>query len=362
MKVVTVLGTRPEIIKLSPVIPLFEKAFDHVLIHTGQHYDYNMDGIFFKQLGLKDPDYALGVGSGTHAQQTSKMMVGIEEILMGEKPGLVVTLADTNTPLAAGIVAAKCNISQAHIESGCRSFNRHMPEEINRIVVDHISDILFAPDKEAERNLLNEGIDKKKIFLSGSTVVDACLRNAEIAKKSRIIEELSLDKGDYVIATAHRAENTGDPAILGGIIRAIGRVAEKTNVVFPLHPRTKSMVEKSGIRISGKVKVIEPLGYLEFLKLMSGAKFIMTDSGGIQEEADVLNVPCVIMRNETEWVELVRSGRNLLATTNSSRIVLLAESLLKDEKKLEAMRSAKSNRMPGASEKIASILKSKIKS
>lgn len=356
MKIVTVLGTRPEIIKLSPLIPLLDKGFDHKIIHTGQHYNYEMDRIFFEELGLRDPDYILNVGSDTHGAQTAKMLVGTEKILIDYKPNLVNVLADPNTPLAGALAAAKLNIPVAHIEAGCRSFNRHIPEEINRILIDHCSELLFASDKTAVNNLLREGIPKEKIHLAGSTVIDACLRNSEIAEKSNILDRLSLEQNGYVVATIHRAENTDDLGTFRGIIDAVGEISEDVKVIFPVHPRTRKIMEQNNIFPAKSVVCTEPFGYLDFLKLAKNSKFIITDSGGIQEEADTLNVPCVITRNETEWTELVEAGKNILATTGKDKIVEIAKDLLNNEEKLEKTKKTSSIRNPGASKRIIDVV------
>ncbi len=355
MKVVTVFGTRPEIVKLSPVTPLMDKRFEHVIIHTGQHYNYEMDKIFFDELGLRNPDYSLNVGSATHAVQTANMMVGIEKILMEYKPDIVTVFADPNTPLAGALAAAKLNIPVVHMEAGCRSFNKKMPEEINRILVDHCSELLLASDQTAVNNLVSEGIHKENIRLVGSTVVDAVNRNLKLARKTRVLGNLGITPGGYIVLTLHRAENTDDVGVLNGIITAVNHLSKYVTVVFPVHPRTQKILGKA-VKIDYSVKQTDPLGYLEFLQLISNAKFIITDSGGIQEEADVLNVPCVIARNETEWVELVSAGRNLLASTDPEKIIGISEGLLNDESKLEEIKKIGPIRKPGASQKIVDAI------
>ncbi|MBI3413273.1 MAG: UDP-N-acetylglucosamine 2-epimerase (non-hydrolyzing) [Candidatus Aenigmarchaeota archaeon] len=355
MKAVTIFGTRPEIVKLSPVIPLMDKRFDHVTIHTGQHYDYEMDKIFFDELELRKPDYSLNVGSGSHAVQTAKMMVGVEKILLDYKPDVVNVFADTNTPLAGALAAAKLNMPVVHMEAGCRSFNKKMPEEINRILVDHCSELLLASDQTAVNNLVSEGIHKKNIRLVGSTVVDAVNRNIKLARKTRVLASLGIKPGDYIVLTLHRAENTDNVDVLNGIIKAINHLSKYVTVVFPVHPRTRNILGKAA-KIDDSIKQIEPLGYLEFLKLISNAKFIITDSGGIQEEADVVDVPCVIARNETEWIELVKAGRNILASTDPKKIIEISEGLLNDESKLEEIKKIGSVRKPGASQKIVDVI------
>jgi UDP-N-acetylglucosamine 2-epimerase len=237
LKVITILGTRPEITKLSPVLPVFDKEFDHKVIHTGQHYSYTMDRIFFEELRLRKPDYNLNVGSGTHAEQTAKMLIGIEKILIKEKPDYVVVFADPNTPLAGALAAAKLHIKVVHMEAGTRSFNRKMPEEINRVLIDHCSDILLAPDKKAVQNLAKEGIEKN-VYLVGSTAYEAALRNGEFAKNSNLLNKLKIKKREYILTTVHRAENTNDKKVLGELIGAVNNISEYIDIVLPLHPRT----------------------------------------------------------------------------------------------------------------------------
>ncbi len=356
MKIITVLGTRPEIIKFSPLIPLLDKEFEHRIIHTGQHYNYEMDRVFFEDLELREPDYMLNVGSSTHAVQTAKMMVGTEEILLEYRPDMVIVLGDPNTPLAAALAAVKLNIPVAHLEAGCRSFNRRMPEEINRTIIDHCSEILFTPDETSTKNLISENIPEKKIFMVGSTVVDACLRNIELAKKSDIQERLGVKPDEYIVLTLHRSENTDDLKVLSGILSAVNRLSKETKVIFPIHPRTQKIIGDREM-IDKSVTKIEPVGYLDFLKLLGGAKFVITDSGGIQEEADVINVPCVIARNETEWTELVDAGKNILASTDAERLYTKSSELLRDPSKLKKIKSIGMIRKPGASEKVMGVIR-----
>lgn len=356
MKIATILGTRPEIIKLSPLIPLFDENFEHILIHTNQHYSPEMDYIFFKDLNLRKPDYFLNVGSGSQAYQVGNMMVKIEEILQKEKPEIVIVQGDTNSTLAGALVAAKLNIKLAHVESGCRSFNKKMPEEINRIIADHCSEILFAADEAGYTNLLREGIEKEKIFLTGSTATDALLRNLEYSKKSDIIEKTALPD-NFVTVTLHRAENTNNTAVLKEIISALNEIAEKTTVVFPVHPRTKKFIEDNKIVLGKNIIRTEPLGYLDFIKLMSSSLFVMSDSGGIQEEAAILNIPCLILREETEWQRLVDAGKNIIAGTQKEDITRIAGDLLENKDKLESIKNIKIELLEGVSQKILEVLK-----
>lgn len=355
MNIITVLGTRPEIIKLSPLIPVLNKEFEHKIIHTGQHYSYKMDKIFFEELGLKNPDYFLNVGSSTHGKQTGEMLTKIEGILLDEKPNIVIVQGDTNSTLAGALAASKLHIKVAHVEAGCRSQDKRMPEEINRVLVDHCSDILFAPDEDAFNNLIREGIEKSKIHLVGNTSTDACLRVLDILKSDKL-KELGLEKDNYVTLTVHRQENT-EFNKLKTIIGAVNDISNRFKVVFPVHLRTKKIIETNGIEINGNVLLIEPLGYTDFVTLMANSKFIMTDSGGIQEEAGILNVPCLILRDNTEWKYLVEMGKNMIIGTDQRKIVYNVNDLLDNEEKLKKMKKIEVPIKKGTSEEIISILK-----
>ena len=331
MKLVTILGTRPEIVKLSPTLPIFDKIFEHIIIHTGQHYDYNMDKIFFEQLHLRDPDYNLDIGSGRQAEQTGKMMMKIESILINVKPDAVLVFADPNTPLAGALVASKLHIPVIHFEAGCRSFNKKMPEEINRILTDHCSDLLLAPDKVAYDNLIREGFDEKQIHIVGDIVFDATNRNKQFITDSKILEKFGLTDNKYVLVTIHRAENTANKESLGEIVDFVKYLSSKIDVVFPLHPRTRDTLKSFGLRIDPKIKVVDPQGYIEFLKLISSSRFIVTDSGGVQEEAVVFNKCCLVARNETEWTRLTDIGKNILATNKKENLIKWSDKLLNDD-------------------------------
>ena len=359
MKIATILGTRPEIIKLSPLIPLLDEEFNHILIHTGQHYSYNMDKIFFDELNLRDCDYTLNIGSGTHATQTGKMMIEIEKVLLKEKPDLVVVQGDTNSTLAGAITASKLNIDIAHVEAGCRSFDKRMPEEINRILVDHCSNILFAPDDNAITNLTAEGIQKNSFYLVGNTSIDACLRVVDLFDLNQL-KELNLKKQNYAVLTVHRQENT-EYYKLKEIIKAMNLISEQIRIVFPVHLRTKKIIEENDIQINNNILLIDPTGYKDFIGLVANSKFVMTDSGGIQEECGVLDVPCLILRENTEWEYLVDLGKNLLIGTYYKNITSIVYNLLKNNCKLEEMRNIKAPIKREVSEKIVSILKSNFK-
>ncbi len=325
MKIITVLGTRPEIIKLSPVIDLLEKDsfFEHKIIHTGQHYDFNMDKVFFEELHLPEPVYALQIGSLPREEQLKVMEEKIYSILIKEKPDLVLVQGDTNSTLGGARAAKKCGIKLMHIEAGCRSFNKEMPEEINRIEVDHLADYLIAPDSYACANLEEEEkVSRKKfgkIKTCGSTTYDAISRNSSLINKE-ILQKLGLEENHFILVTIHRAENTEEPNITQ-IVNALNKISETEKLVFPLHPRTKKFIEEKKMMISQNIILIEPQSYLHFLALISSSKFCITDSGGVQEEAVALGKPCLIPREETEWMRPVDDGKNILAGTTFEKII-----------------------------------------
>jgi UDP-N-acetylglucosamine 2-epimerase (non-hydrolysing) len=325
MRIASVVGVRPQFVKASVVSKELRKNNEEVLIHTGQHYDYEMDKIFFEELNIPEPDYYLGVGSGSHGRQTGEMLRKIEEILLSEKPDLVLTYGDTNSTLAGALAASKLGIKNAHIESGLRSFDRSMPEEINRILTDHCSDILFCPTKNAVDNLKREGITEN-VFLTGDVMVDSLLFNKELAEaRSSILSDLNLKSKDYLVATIHRASNTDNKENLQNIVEAFQELNE--NIVFPIHPRTEKLLKNYGLydSLNSSVILTEPLGFLDFIKLMNHAKMILTDSGGVQKEAYILQVPCVTLRDNTEWVETIEDGWNVLVGCNKNNIVKTVE-------------------------------------
>lgn len=335
MRITIVLGTRPEIIKMSPIIRYCEERnLDYSLIHTGQHYSYQLDAAFFHELELPKPTYKLDVGSGTHAEQTGKILVGLESILMRDKPDAVLVQGDTNTVLGSALAAAKLNIDIGHVEAGLRSWDRTMPEEVNRLLTDHLSRYLFAPTKEAKNNLLREGIDAKRTWVTGNTVVDAVLENIEIAsQRLHILRDLDVESGQYFLLTAHRQENVDDPAKLKDLIVALETLYSTYDlpILFPAHPRTLKRLLEFDLSVPEGVRVIEPQGYLEFLLLEKFARLILTDSGGIQEEACVLHVPCVTLRENTERPETLNTGGNILTGTDPRRILKAASTMLAAE-------------------------------
>lgn len=323
MKVASIVGARPNFVKLAPVSREVRRRFDEVIIHTGQHYDYEMDKIFFDDMGIPAPDYHLGIGSGSHGHQTGEMLKKIEEVIISEKPDVVLVFGDTNSTLAGALAAAKLHIYVAHVEAGLRSYDKSMPEEINRVLVDHCSDLLLCPTKTAVENLKIEGI-KRNVYLTGDVMVDAQRDCAKIAEnKSRILADLGIKPKDYSLATIHRASNTDDPDKFRAIIEALEELGD---IVFPCHPRAEKYLRQFGLwdDLNRRARVIKPVGYFDMLMLEKNAKKILTDSGGVQKEAYLLGIPCITLRDETEWVETVADGWNVLVGSSREKIVQLA--------------------------------------
>lgn len=331
MKVAIIIGTRPEIIKMSPIIKgCHEYGVNHFVLHTGQHYSYEMGKIFFDELKLPIAKYNLNIGSGSHAEETGRMLVGIEKVLLEENPSIVLVLGDTNTVLAGALGAAKLGIRVGHIEAGERNYDRNMPEEINRIVTDHISDYLFASTEKAGEILMKEGIASEKIIVTGSTIVEVITESLKIAKGSTALAETGLDTKAYFLATFHRQENVDDSQRLSGILAGLGAVYKEFNmpIVCPVHPRTKDRLKKFGLSIPEGVKTVAPLGYMGFLSLEHHAALILTDSGGVQMEACILQVPCVTLRETTEWSETIEVGANTLSGCGADDIIKGARLML----------------------------------
>ncbi len=331
MMIAIILGTRPEIIKMSPIIRECEKRhIDYFIVHTGQHYSYNMDKIFFDQLGICDARYNLDIGSGMHGEQTAKMICGIENILIKERPDVILVEGDTNTVLAGALAACKLLIKVGHVEAGLRSYDMCMPEEINRILTDNCSDYLFSPTEKSREMLLREGISDKKIFVVGNTIVDAIYQNLKLSKEDTM-KKLELKRKEYILVTIHRQENVDNEERFRSIIGGVELVSKELNlpVIYPIHPRSIKMMEKFGLNlINGNIRLIDPLDYLNFIRLEVGAKIILTDSGGIQEEACILNVPCVTMRDNTERPETIDIGSNILAGADSKHILECAKKMI----------------------------------
>jgi len=324
MSISIIVGTRPEIIKMSPIIRECEKLnLDYFILHTGQHYSYNMDRIFFEQLELPQPKYNLDVGSGSHAEQTGKILIGIGKILLKENVDVVLVEGDTNTVLAGALAAAKLDIKVGHVEAGLRSYDKTMPEEINRVLTDHCSDILFAPTEKSKQNLLKENIQDDKIFVTGNTIVDAVFQNGKLAtKKLNILKELGLKKEEYFLVTIHRQENSDNKSRFEGILEGLKQLNKKYNipVVYPVHPRAQKKMQEFKLCSDG-IKLVNPLDFFGFLQLEENAKVVLTDSGGVQEETCILGTPCVTLRDNTERPETLDISANILAGTNPKKIV-----------------------------------------
>jgi UDP-N-acetylglucosamine 2-epimerase len=321
MKVVTVLGARPQFIKAAPVCHALRAAGHHeVLVHTGQHYDRQMSDVFFEELGIPEPSVNLAVGSGSHARQTAQMLVGIEDVLIEHRPDWLLVYGDTNSTLAGALAACKLGVPIAHVEAGLRSFNRSMPEEHNRVMVDHCADLLFCPTPTAVSHLAREGVTRG-VHLVGDTMFDAVLQFGERAEqRSSILAGLSLEQQPFLLATVHRPYNTDDPTRLANLLQAF--VALPFPVVFPVHPRTRGRIAELGRTVPGldRLRMIEPVSYLEMLVLEKHARLVLTDSGGVQKEAFFFGVPCLTLRPETEWVETVEAGMNIVVDTDPVRI------------------------------------------
>lgn len=341
MKCAVVVGARPNFMKAAPLVrELGRKGIGVCLIHTGQHYDREMSELFFKELSLPGPDAYLGVGSGTHGVQTGKMLPKIERALLGERPDLTVVVGDVNSTLAGALASVKLRIPVAHVEAGYRSGDMDMPEEINRIVVDHVSSLLFTPTERATRNLIREGVPGGKIHMAGNIMIETLLGNLEGAEKSPIMEELGVRKGGYALATLHREENTNNRKRLKGILEALGGI--KIPLVFPMHPRTAKRIEEYGFRdMTDGLKTTKALGYLDFLKMEANARFILTDSGGVQEEALALGVPCLTLRYNTERAETLEAGGNILVGAEKGKILEYAGRILNDRGFERRMRGCK---------------------
>ena len=328
MKIVSVVGARPQFIKLAPLSKLIRKQHEEILIHTGQHYDDEMSKVFFDELCLPQPDINLNIGSGNHGVQTGKMMQGLEEILLREKPDLIIVFGDTNSTLAAALVAAKLLIPIAHVEAGLRSFNKKMPEEVNRILTDHLSHWLFSPSAVAVTNLRNEGI-VNGVFDVGDIMYDAILSFREmIDEPSQRLQKYSVQSGGYILATIHRAENTDEVDRLSRIIKLLDNT--EFPVLFPVHPRTRKKIQDYGLNVNRNVRLVSPAGYFDIINLISNSKFVVTDSGGMQKEAYYLKRSCITLRDETEWVETVASGWNYLVGISDELFQNAVNSIVKN--------------------------------
>jgi UDP-N-acetylglucosamine 2-epimerase (non-hydrolysing) len=333
LKVINVVGARPNFMKVAPVVEAMRRRateFAPLVVHTGQHYDAQMSGAFFRDLELPEPDVYLGVGSGTHAAQTASVMQRFEPVVLREQPDWVVVVGDVNSTLACALVCAKVGVRVAHVEAGLRSRDRTMPEEINRLLTDQISDLLLTPSPDADENLLTENIPASRIRFVGNVMIDSLYAHLERASRSRIREELGVGRGtDYALATLHRPSNVDAREPLERILSALEQISERLHVIFPAHPRTRSRLEEFGLtkRVEAhapRLRLIEPLGYLDFLRLYSGASLVLTDSGGIQEETTALSIPCLTLRENTERPITITHGTNRLVGTDTASVVVAA--------------------------------------
>jgi len=327
MKIINVVGARPNFMKIAPLIEEMRKnpKIEALLVHTGQHYDKEMSELFFDDLEIPRPDIYLGIGSASHTEQTAKIMIGFEKVLLKENPDLVLVVGDVNSTIACSLTAAKMGIKIAHVEAGLRSFDRGMPEEINRVLTDQIADFLFTTERDANDNLLREGIPKEKIFFVGNVMIDTLLKNRKKAENSKILEELNLEKKNYATLTLHRPSNVDVRETFENLLDAFTEIQKKIKIVFPMHPRTEKKIEEFNLREKiTEMKnfiTIKPLGYLDFLNLIANSKFVLTDSGGIQEETTVLRIPCVTLRENTERPVTVTEGTNIVVGTNRDKII-----------------------------------------
>ncbi|WNG44285.1 UDP-N-acetylglucosamine 2-epimerase (non-hydrolyzing) [Archangium minus] len=333
-KVLHIVGARPNFMKVAPIHRAISErgSLTQTLVHTGQHYDVKMSDVFFTDLGMPAPDIHLGIGSGSHAEQTAKVMIELEKVFTSEKPDLVSVVGDVNSTLAAALVAAKMGIPISHVEAGLRSFDRTMPEEINRVLTDRISDLLLTPSADADANLIREGLEPARIRLVGNVMIDSLLAAREKALRLPTLSELGLEPRGYAVCTLHRASNVDDAKVFSGLLSALSHVASRLPVVFPVHPRTRKRISELGLaatleRTPG-LRLVDPMGYLEFLALTSQARLAFTDSGGLQEETTVLGIPCLTVRENTERPITVDIGTNVVVGTDPVRIQQTADRIL----------------------------------
>jgi UDP-N-acetylglucosamine 2-epimerase (non-hydrolysing) len=332
LKTMLIVGARPNFMKSAPLMAELRKhsaEFAPILVHTGQHYDHNLSQLFFEQLGMVAPDIYLGIGSDTQAKQTARMMIELDTIFDQQRPDLVIVFGDVNSTMAAAIVASKLNIKIAHVESGLRSFDMTMPEEINRIVTDRLSEYLFITEKSAQINLEREGADKDKVFFVGNIMIDSLVTSLEKARQSQIVRELGMAPGSYALMTLHRPAGVDNEGLLAELLKSIEVVSRKIPVIFPCHPRTRKHLENINFAAdSTNMKILEPLGYLDFLSLQANAKLVLTDSGGVQEETTYLGIPCITIRENTERPITAEIGTNVIVGLNPKRVVEEADKIL----------------------------------
>ncbi len=331
IKVVNVVGARPNFMKIAPIVAELGRRpheFEQVLVHTGQHYDEAMSDAFFDDLGIPRPDVNLEVGSASHAEQTARIMLAFESVVVEHEPDWVLVVGDVNSTIAATLVTAKLGPRVAHVEAGLRSRDRRMPEEINRLATDALADLLLTPSRDADANLLAEGHSPEKIVFVGNVMIDTLLAHRERARASRVLDDLGVEPGSYAALTLHRPSNVDDRATLEGIFGALEKIATRLPVVFPVHPRTRARMREFGLEPSDRIRIVDPLGYLDFLRLYSESRLVLTDSGGIQEETTALGIPCLTLRENTERPVTVSEGTNQIVGTDPERIVSAAEEIL----------------------------------
>jgi UDP-N-acetylglucosamine 2-epimerase (non-hydrolysing) len=322
MKVLNIVGARPNFMKIAPIVDQMKKTSEiqPLLVHTGQHYDAGMSDVFFRDLGIPAPDVHLGVGSGSHAEQTARVMIEFEKVCLAENPDLILVVGDVNSTMACTLVGAKLLIRVAHVEAGLRSFDRTMPEEVNRLVTDALADILFTTSRDADENLLREGVDASKIHFVGNVMIDTLLKQREKAGRLNVLPALGVQPRKYALVTLHRPSNVDDPAVFGGILEALRDIARDIPVIFPIHPRSRKRISEFGLDL-GDVRITDPYGYHEFLNLTSNARVVLTDSGGLQEETTILGVPCLTLRRNTERPVTISAGTNIMVGPEKSRIL-----------------------------------------
>ena len=334
MKIINIVGARPNFMKIAPLMEAYKRRpeIEPLLVHTGQHYDEKMSDLFFRQLGIPRPDLNLGVGGGSHAAQTAAIMTAFEEVLLKHQPDAVLVVGDVNSTIACGLVAKKLGPQLIHVEAGLRSLDRTMPEEINRVLTDSISDLLFCTEESGRAHLLREGHNPEKVFLVGNVMIDTLLKHRDRALALPVLSNLDLKRHGYCVVTLHRPSNVDTPEALANVLKVLARAQEKMPVIFPIHPRTRKNLESFGLQ--GKfdkmdnARLVEPLGYLEFMCLMASARVVLTDSGGIQEETTILQVPCITLRENTERPITCTMGTNRLAGTDSSKILEIFDEVM----------------------------------
>lgn len=337
INVLNIVGARPNFMKIAPIVREMKRRetdFQPLIVHTGQHYDQAMSDSFFTDLGIPKPDFHLEVGSASHAVQTAKIMTAFEPVVLEEKPDWVLVVGDVNSTIACALVCAKLGVKVAHVEAGLRSRDRTMPEEINRILTDAISDLLLTTSQDADENLKNEGVSEDKIKFVGNVMIDSLFYSLKLAEKSTAREDLSLSANDYAVLTLHRPSNVDERKVFGELLDALAAISEKLPIIFPAHPRTRANVERFGLTetiANSNIRLIEPLGYLDFMRLYSGAKLVLTDSGGLQEETTALSIPCLTLRENTERPVTISMGTNILVGTNAEKIKQAAFKILSQE-------------------------------